>query len=161
MIVTDTPVKTFDKIAMDIVGPFNITKNNNMYLLSIPDQLSKFIILTCLKYRSAESVSDAFIKKFICIFRIPKIVLTDRGANFTSKMMKQTAKRFIFDKIETTAFSPQSNGSLERAHHPLCEYLKNFCTKKKEWDELLEFAQFHYNTSVHTSQNYYLHITDT
>ena len=29
MIITDTPVKTFDKIAMDIVGPFNIRKNNN------------------------------------------------------------------------------------------------------------------------------------
>ena len=68
--------------------------------------------------------------------------------------MKQIAKRFKFDKIETTAFSPQSNGSLERAHHPLCEYLKNFSTKKYEWDELLEFAQFHYNTSVHTSHKF-------
>ena len=45
-------------------------------------------------------------------------------------MMKQIARRFKFDKIETTAFSPQSNGSLERAHHPLCEYLKKCSTKK-------------------------------
>ena len=131
MVITDTPGKTFDKIAMDIVGPFNITKNNNKYILSIQDQSSKFIILASLD-QSAESVSDAFIKKFICIFGTPKIVLPDRGANFTSKIMKQIAKRFKFDKIETTAFSPQSNGSLERAHHPLCEYLKNFSTKKYE-----------------------------
>ena len=62
-------------------------------------------------------------------------------------MIKQIARRFKFDKIETTAFSPQSNGSLERAYHPLCEYLKKFSTKKYEWDELLDFAQFHYNTS--------------
>ena len=80
--------------------------------------------------------------------------LTDRGENFTSKMMKQIARRFKFDKIETTAFSPQSNGSLERAHHPLCEYLKKFSTKKYEWDELLDFAQFHYNTSVYTSHQF-------
>ena len=72
--------------------------------------LSKFLILAD---QSAESVSDAFIKKFICIYGTPKIVLTDGGANFTSKMMKQIAKRFKFNKIETTAFSPQSNGYLE------------------------------------------------
>ena len=65
--------------------------------------------------------------------------------------MKQITRRFKFDKIETTAFSPQCNSSLERAHHPLGEYLKKFSTKKYEWDELLDFAQFHYNTSVHTS----------
>ena len=45
MVITDTPGKTFDKIAMDIVGSFNITKKNNKYILSIQDQLSKFIIL--------------------------------------------------------------------------------------------------------------------
>ena len=85
MVITDTPGKTFDKIAMDIVGPFNITKNNNRYILSIQDHLSKFIILVCLKDQIAESVSDAFIKRIICIFGCPKIVLTHRGANFTSK----------------------------------------------------------------------------
>ena len=33
-------------------------------------------------------------------------------------------------------------------------YLKNVSTKKYEWDELLDFAQFHYNTSVHTSHQF-------
>ena len=98
----------------------------------------------CLRVQTAESVSDASIKRFICIFGCPKIVLIEKGANFTTKMMKQIARRFKFDKIESTAFSPQSNGSLERAHHPLCGYLKNFSTKKYEWDEQLDFAQFHY-----------------
>ena len=74
MIIKHKPAKTFDKIAMDIVGPFNTTKS------SIQDQLFKFIILSCLKYQTAESVLNAFIKNFIFIFGSPKIVLTDRGA---------------------------------------------------------------------------------
>ena len=72
-------------------------------------------------------------------------------------MMKQIARRFKFDKIETTTCSPQSNGSSERAHHALCEYLKKFSTKEYECDELLDFAQFHYNTSVHTSHQFTLY----
>ena len=106
-----TPGKTFHNITFDIkVGLFNSTKNKNKYILSIQDQLSKFIILVCLKDQTVESVSVAFIKRFICIFGPPKIVLTDRGANFPSKMMKQITRRFKIDKIEYTAFSPQSNG---------------------------------------------------
>ena len=80
MIIKHKPAKTFDKIAMDIVGPFNTTKSSNKYILSIQDQLFKFIILSCLKYQTAESVLNAFIKNFIFIFGSPKIVLTDRGA---------------------------------------------------------------------------------
>ena len=157
MIITDTPFKTFDKIAMDIIGPLNITKNGNKFILTIQDQLSKFLIAVPLQDQTAETVADAFIKRFICIFSSPKVVLTDRGTNFTSKLIKAIARRFKFSKIETTSFSPQSNGSLERAHHPLCEYLKNFTSKKIEWDELLELAQFNYNTSVHSSHKFTPH----
>lgn len=85
------------------------------------DQLSKLIV-TSLKDETAESIADAFIKRLICIFSSPKIVLTDNGRNFTSKLMKLLARRFKFSKIETTAFHPAINGSLERQHAPLCEF---------------------------------------
>lgn len=74
---------------------------------------------------------------FLCIFSSPKVIFKDKGANFTSKLLKTIAKRLRFLKIKTTEFFRQSNGSLKRAHHPLCEYLKNFSTKNIEWDELL------------------------
>lgn len=32
--------------------------------------------------------------------------------------------------------------------------MKNFSTKKIEWDDLLELAQFHYNTSVHSAHKF-------
>lgn len=157
MVITDTPFRTIDKVAMDIMGPFSVTKTNKRYILSIQDLLSKHITLAALEDQTAEAVSEAFIKKFMCTFGSPKVVLTDRAKNFTSNMLKQIAKRYKFKKIETTAFSPQSNGSVERANHPLCEYIKNFTSKNCEWDQLLEFAQFNYNTSVHTTHNFTPH----
>ena len=59
------------------------------------------------------------------------------------------AKRFRIKQFRTTAFHPQSNGSLERSHHVLGEYLKQFAAKNSEWDDWLELAMFCYNTSVH------------
>ena len=59
------------------------------------------------------------------------------------------AKCFRIKQFRTTAFHPQSNGSLERSHHGLGEYLKQFVAKNSEWDDWLELAMFPYNTSVH------------
>ena len=65
MVISDTPAIAFDKIAMDIVGPLKVTKNGNEYMLTIQDQLSKFLIAVPLLDQIAETVADAFIKKFI------------------------------------------------------------------------------------------------
>lgn len=64
MIITDTPFKAFDKVAMDVVGPLNVTKNQNKYILTIQDQLSKFLIAIPLSDQTVESVADAFLMYF-------------------------------------------------------------------------------------------------
>ena len=54
-------------------------------------------------------------------------------------------------QFRTTAFHPQSNGSLERSHHVLGEYLKQFVAKKLRMGRLAKIsnALIQYNTSVH------------
>ena len=95
------------------------------------------------------SIADAFVKKFICIFGSPKGVLTDQGTYFLSNLMKRLAKRFRIRQFKTTAFHPQSNGSIERSYNVLGVYLKQFVSEIAEWDDWLELATFSYNTSVH------------
>ena len=79
MIITDTPGTVFDKIALDIVGPLPKTKNNNEYILTMQDQLSKFSLALPLQNELAITIADAFIKHFICIFGAPEVILTDQG----------------------------------------------------------------------------------
>lgn len=42
MILTDTPGKAFDKVALDIVRPFKTTARGNTYVLTMQDLLTKF-----------------------------------------------------------------------------------------------------------------------
>ena len=58
-------------------------------------------------------------------------------------------KRFRRKQFRTTAFHLRSNGSLERSHHVIGEYLKQFVAKNLELDDWLELAMFSYNTNVH------------
>ena len=151
MVITGTPGKVFDKIALDLVGPLSKTKNGFEYILKMQDQLFKFCLAVPLKDTLATTIADVFVKKFICLFGAPRVVLTDQGQHFLSKLMQRISKRFKIKKMRTTAFHPQSNDSLERSHHALGEFLKQYTSVDQEWDEWLKIAILNFNTCVSES----------
>ena len=157
MILTDTPGRAFDKIALDIVGPLPTTREGHTYILTMQDLLTKYFVCEPLKQSTSIKIADAFIRKFICQFGAPRAILTDQGANFTGKFMKVIAQKFKIEQFRTTAFHPQTNGSLERSHLVLTEYLKMFISKYSDWDEWTDMAAFSYNTSVHEGTGYTPH----
>ncbi|CAB0036646.1 unnamed protein product, partial [Trichogramma brassicae] len=154
MVISDTPYEAMEKVAIDIVGPLPRTKKGNINILTIQCNLTKFCRAIALQDATAETVADAFLKEFICIFSCPQIILSDQGTNFTSKVFVNLAKAFKIKTVTTTAYRPSSNGSLERSHHSLAEYLKTVAGKNKEWDDILEMAMFSYNTSVHEAHQF-------
>jgi len=152
MIITDIPGQAFDKVALDIVGPVRRTQKGNLYLhyaaFTHQVQYRNFSIW------HQEITVDSFIRNFICQFGCPKSILMDQGTNFTSLLMKSIAKKFRIQHFCTTAFHPQFNGSFERSHLVLLEYLKCFINKHENWDDLIEQVNFSYNTWVHKSTKY-------
>jgi len=94
MMITDTPGSSFDKVAMDIVGPLSKTERGNEYILMLQDQLIKFCMRIPLPDQTSETIAEAFVDKFICVLEVPKAILTDQGRNFISELMKKIAKLF-------------------------------------------------------------------
>ena len=55
-------------------------------------------------------------------------------------------------KINTTYYRPQANGSLERQHDPLGQYLRSFAKEDgSNWDQWLAPAMHVHNNTVHAS----------
>ena len=106
MIITDTPMAPLEKVSLDIVGPFTVSKNGHNNILTIQYNFSKYCLAIPLREATAESVADAFIKRFICIFGPPVTIFTDQGSNFMSSLMKRVAKKLRIKQIETTAYHP-------------------------------------------------------
>jgi len=148
-VITDTPGSSFDKVAIDIVGPLPKTERGNEYILTLRDQLTKLCMGVPLPNQTSETIAEAFVDRFICVLGAPKAILTDQGKIFISDLMKKIAKIFRIRKFRTTAFHRQSNGSLERSHHALEEYLKQYASEQKQWNKWISLAIFNYNTSVH------------
>lgn len=150
--ITDTAQRPFAKCYLDIVGPVMMSNSGNKYILTFEDNLTKFMDCYPMPNQEANTVARIFYDEIISRYRIPEILLTDQGANFTSDVFKRVCKLLKINKIQTTAYRPQSNGALERSHRSLVEYLKNFVSNKpQDWDTWLRQAVHVHNNYPHTS----------
>lgn len=149
MVITDTPTESFQKISIDIYGPLPVTRSGNKNILTIQDNLTKYSVAIPIAETTSKDVATALARKFICIYGTPKVIISDRGTNFMSEIFREFTKMFRIKHFRTTAYHPQSNGSLERSHHVLTEYLKQFVDRHRDWDYWVPSAMFSYNTSTH------------
>lgn len=125
MTITTTSDQPFERIALDIVGPLPLTENGNRYILTMQDDLSQFLYATAIPYHNAEIVAQEFVR-FISLYATPNSTLTDQGSEFMSKIFTELNKFFKIHKTNSSAYRPQTNGSLERAHAVLKEYLRHY-----------------------------------
>lgn len=155
MVITDTPTRAFQKCAMDIVGPLPETGRGNKCILTFQDALTKYSAAIALPNQQATEVARAFVEEIVCRYGTPEVLLTDQGTNFLSATFKAVCRLLHLEKIQTTAYHPESNGALERSHRTLAEYLKGYVDEDQaNWDEWLPYAMFTYNTTPHTSTGF-------
>jgi hypothetical protein len=137
------------------MDPLPLTEQGNRYILTCQDQLSKYLVAIALPYQEAETIARVLIDEVVTVFGSPGSILTDCAPNFTGKIMSHLSKLLRISKINTTAFRPQSNGSIERSHAVITEYLCHFiCHEQNDRDTLLPTAAFMNNTTPHTGTRY-------
>lgn len=149
MLITTTSSKFCDQIAMDIVGPLPETQNGNRFILTLQDDLTKFIQAYALPEHNAQIVAIHFLK-FCTQFGFPDSILSDQGKEFTSATFKEINKLIGTKHKLASPYHPQTNGALERTHLTLKDYFKCYVSKDgDDWDEYLNFAIYSYNSHLH------------
>ena len=110
------------------------------------------------KDQTAKTVARVLYKWFITIFGVPAKLLSDRGANFTSRLVEELSSAFGIQKCRTTLYHAQCNGQLERFHQTLFRMLGKLTKDKKaQWEKhLLEMLQV-YNSTWSAVTGYSLH----
>jgi hypothetical protein len=59
----------------------------------------------------------------------------DQGTNCMNEILKNVCKMLKIKKLQTTPFHTEGNGSLERSHRVLKEYLGHYIRDQSNWDE--------------------------
>ncbi|KAL4104073.1 hypothetical protein QTP88_019386 [Uroleucon formosanum] len=141
MVITTTSSRPFEKIFMDIVGPFPKSHKGNIFILTLQDDLSKFAWSVPMINHEANTVAYHFVTQFVCLHGLPKSLVTDCGAEFLSHVFKEVCQLLKIKQTSTTPYHPQSNGSLERSHRTLGDYLRSFVDNDPQnWDTYVPFA---------------------
>lgn len=154
MIITDTPGEPYDKVSLDKVGKLPITHNGNRHILTMQDNVSKYCIAVPIPDLRATTIAHAEAANLFSQYGAPRCIVTDRGGGFISNVMKKLENLFKVKRMTTSGYRPQKKGSLERSHILITDYIKHCATDYDDWDQLLPFAMFAYNTSVHEATNF-------
>jgi transposase InsO family protein len=151
MEITSTAEHSFERCALDILGPLTEPTSENKYILTFQDDLSKFQVAVPVPLQDAETVARAFVLHVVHRFGAPGQILTDQGSNFLSDLFKSTCKMLKIKKTQTTGFHLESNGDLDRSHRVLTDYLRHYVREDQtDWDEWDSYAVYAYNTTVYT-----------
>lgn len=146
--------QVFERTAMDIVGPLPVTRLGNKYILVFIDHFSRYAECIPLAEISAKIVAKAFVTNIILRHSVPRQLLTDRGTNFTSKIMKEAAESLGIKRLLTTAYHLACNGVVERLNKTLIDMLAHYVQKDQtQWDEMLQYILFAYNSTTNSSTN--------
>jgi hypothetical protein len=140
----------FEIIGMDFIGPLKESRRGKKFILVITDYFTKWPEAFALKDSTAELVAEVLMKKFIPRHGVPMKILTDRGSQFTSKLLKELFRLMKIKKMETTAYHPQCDGLVERMNGTLKQLLQMHCdTEKRDWDDWIPLALFAYRRTKH------------
>jgi hypothetical protein len=86
--ITTTARQPFERCALDVVGPLPETASRNNYILTFPDDLSKFLVAVPVPQQDAETIARTFVLSIVLKFGAPSQVLTNQGTKFLSALFK-------------------------------------------------------------------------
>lgn len=76
------------------------------------------------------------LSQFFSIFGIPRIIQSDQGTNFTSRIFAQVLKQLRVKHCLSSAYHAQTQGALERFHQTLKSLLRAYCMEmRSDWEE--------------------------
>lgn len=142
----------FERVSVDVLGPLPVTVSGNRYVLCFTDHCTRWPILVPLPEISATTIAKVFFDQVICVHGCPNTLLSDRGANFLSKIVLEVCRIMRTTKLNTSSYAPQTNAIQERFNKVILDtishYVNNFHT---DWDQYLSAIQFAYRTAPATN----------
>ncbi len=143
--------RTFQRIAMDIMGPLPETREGYRYVLGIIDHFSRYCVLVALKSTSAESVAHAVFSRWINYFGVPETIHSDNGTNFTSDLFKQLCMILQCKQTFSTPYHPEGDSVVERLFGTVKPMLAMLQEERdcSDWSKLLPVVEL----AIHTCNN--------
>jgi hypothetical protein len=109
------PDRVWSEISMDFITKLPVSEGCSNIVV-VTDRLSKGVIADGLEDIEAETVANWFLKRYYPHHFLPRAIVSDRGAQFTGAFWKRLCDSLHIRRRLSTSFSPETDGSTERAN---------------------------------------------
>jgi len=142
----------YERMAVDILGPLPVTWKGNRYIVVFVEYLTKWPEIFPVKNIEAITIAPLITDEIIPRHGAPRTLLSDRGSNFLSAIVKEVCSLYSIKKLNTSAYNPSCDGLVERTNSTLCQTLSMFVSKhQKDWDVFIPAALMAFRTSPNES----------
>ena len=104
----------FDRVAVDCLGPFPVSDSGNRYIVVFSDYLTRYPEAFAVPTIDAPTIADLLVNEILPRHGAPRTLLSDRGSNFLSCLIKEVCFLMDTKKTSTTSYHPQCEGLVER-----------------------------------------------
>ena len=137
---------------MDLVGMETTVSTSKKPVtqkaLVVVDHFSRYVQAYKIENKTALATAKCLYDNYFRHFGFPRSLMSDRGTEFCNKILNSLCVYLGIKKIRTTAYHPQSNGSVERMHQTLQRMIAKLdMTKRKSWPEHLSSVTLAYNAT--------------
>lgn len=144
--------KLFEKVGVDLCGPLRSTAGGHKYYMNLICWFSKFVVSVPLTDASTDTVVRAILTEVVLKFGTPSELVSDRASTFTSEAFRQFCKLVSIQQHLAIPYHSKGNGATERTfrtfHNMTSKYVN---AAHSDWDILLPYLTFSYNTVVHST----------
>ena len=145
------PYQPWDQISMDFITDLPNVKGYNQCWVAV-DRFTKMAYFIPLKNRKAKELAGIFVCEIWGLYGLPKRIVSDRDIVFMSSFWQEVMRLLELALDKSSAYHPQTDGQTERVNQVLEHYVRTHCTWDQDnWVELLLFAEFCYNNTVHST----------
>ena len=96
----------------------------------------------------ARTTARVLYNEYFSVFGFPQWLMSDQGTGFTSKVIEAMCSLLGIEKIRTTLYHPQMNGSAERVHQTLQRMIGKLDSEcHQKWLEHLRSVLIAYNAT--------------
>ncbi|KAK7092391.1 hypothetical protein V1264_008140 [Littorina saxatilis] len=137
--------EAFRRVAVDLVGPIQPpTARGHRYILTIVDVATRFPEAVPMTDIDTPAVAEALLGVFSRV-GFPVEVLSDRGSQFTSDMMREVMRLMSIHQLHTSPYHAQTNGMVERFNGTLRMMLRRVVDENcRDWDRYIPALLFAY-----------------
>ena len=135
----DIPEMKWECISMDFITGLPTVQGGYDSIMVVVDMLTKVshLILVKTSY-TASDVARVFVKEIYRIHGLPKRIVSDRDAKFTSKFWTSLFQAIGTQLCFSTAYHPQTDGQTKRVNQVIEDILRAYCSRKpRKWIQFL------------------------